>query len=356
MTGNALYIVVLPAGRNAGLATSVGVGVKGTSNTCLTLMEQSSDTKLPLDADARRLALEAIATLAYIKRIAADQLLRPAGIPKDLIERFLTERDATTGDALTKRQGGALILDELTQRGSDREVIRQLVELASKWDAFHLAQDEYKARAVVQKAREMSGVLADADARERAAQERAAEERAARQRQEREAMLRRQSALLLSQFDGACINGEPHQRGYFLQDLLNRTFDVHGIAVTRSFQRNSGGEQIDGAFEMDGWHYIVECRWRAKLADIRELDGLYGQVERSGRQTMGLFLSVNGWSENVVPLMKQNPNKSILLMEGFDLRTLLEQVIDLRGLLKAKVRVLNLEAEPFFAISRHLKP
>jgi hypothetical protein len=42
-------------------------------------------------------------------------------------------------------------------------------------------------------------------------------------------------------------------------------------------------------------------------------------------------------------------------MEGFDLRTVLEQVVDLRGLLKAKVRVLNLEAEPFFPVSRHLQ-
>lgn len=318
-------------------------------------MEDFFDTKPSLDADARRLALEAIATLANIKRIAADQLLRPAGVPKDLIQRFLTERDATTGQALTKRQGGALILDELAQRDANSKIIRQFIELASKWDAFHLAQDEYKARAVVQKAREMAGVLAEADARERAALERVAAEQAARGRQEREAMLRRQSALLLSQFDSACIKGEPHQRGYFLQDLLNRTFDLHGIAVARSFQRNSGGEQIDGAFEMDGWHYIVECRWRAKLADIRELDGLYGQIERSGRQTMGLFLSVNGWSENVVPLIKQNPNKSIVLMEGFDLRTVLEQVVDLRGLLKAKVTALNLETEPFFPVSRHLQ-
>ena len=61
-----------------------------------------------------------------------------------------------------------------------------------------------------------------------------------------------------------------------------------------SFARNSGGEQIDGAFKLDDWHYIVECRWRERLADIRQLDGLYGQVQRSGRQTMGLYLSVNG--------------------------------------------------------------
>jgi hypothetical protein len=317
------------------------------------LMPEYQSTR-PIDADARRVALEAIATLANVKRIAADLVLRPIGMPDDLIRRFLRERDPTTHDPLTKRQAGALILDELAQQGQDRPVIRKLLDLAAGWNAFHLAQDEYKARAVVQKARELTGVLAEAEARERAEQERIAQERAARQQREREATLRWQSELLLAQFDQASIDGEPHQRGYLLQDLLNRTFDLHGIPVARAFQRNSGGEQIDGAFEMEGWHYIVECRWRSKLADIRELDGLYGQVARSGRQTMGLFLSINGWSENVVPLMKQNPDKSIILMEGFDLRSVLAQVFDLRRLLKAKVAALNLEAEPYFAISRLL--
>lgn len=310
--------------------------------------------KQPSDADARRVALEVIATLVNVKRIAADLVLRPAGIPDNLIHRFLRERDPTTHDALTKRQAGALIFEELARQGEDGAAIRKLIELAAGWDAFHLAQDEYKARAVAQKAREISGVLIEAEARERAEQERVSQERAARQRAEREAALRQQSELLLAQFDQASVDGEPHQRGYLLQDLLNRTFDLHGIPVGRAFQRNAGGEQIDGAFEMEGWHYIVECRWRSKLADIRELDGLYGQVARSGRQTMGLFLSINGWSENVVPLMKQNPDKSIILMEGFDLRTVLAQVFDLRRLLKAKVAALNLEAEPYFAISRLL--
>jgi hypothetical protein len=282
------------------------------------------------DADSRRVALEVIATLVNVKRIAADLVLRPVGIPDDLIRRFLRERDPTTHDPLTKRQAGALILDELGRGGEDRSVIRNLLELAAGWDGFHLAQDEYKARAVAQKARELTGVLAEADAREGAEQERIAEERAKRHRRDREADLRRQSELLLAQFDQASVDGEPHQRGYLLQDLLNRTFDLHGIPVARSFQRNSSGEQIDGAFEMESWHYIVECRWRSKLADIRELDGLYGQVARSGRQTMGLFLSINGWSENVVPLMKQNPDKSIILMEGYELRTVLEQTLDLR--------------------------
>ena len=70
------------------------------------------------------------------------------------------------------------------------------------------------------------------------------------------------------------------------------------------------------------------------------------------KQTMGLFLSINGWSINIVPLMKQNPEKTILLMEGFDLRTVLAAPFDLKRLLRSKVRALNLDAEPFFSIKQ----
>ena len=70
---------------------------------------------------------------------------------------------------------------------------------------------------------------------------------------------------------------------------------------------------------------------------------------------MGLFLSINGWSDNVVPVMKQNPNKCIILMEGYDLHTVLARCVDLRRLLKAKLGALNLEAEPYFSVAKLLR-
>ncbi len=118
----------------------------------------------------------------------------------DLVRRFLTGNDETTGQPLTKRQAGALILDELARRGgADQALTRRLVALAADWDAFHLAQDEYKARAVVQKARELAGVLAETDARDKAEREQAALDRAERERHAREEMFRTQSGLLLAQ-------------------------------------------------------------------------------------------------------------------------------------------------------------
>jgi hypothetical protein len=309
-------------------------------------MRVTDDTSSPPAADARPLALEAIATLVHVKRTTAEQLLRRAEVPEDLIRRFLTEKDLATGEKRSKREAGALVLDELARRGAENDVVRRLVAIAATWDAFHLAQDEYRARAVVQKARELHGILVEAEARERAQAERRAQEAADRLKREKKTLLRDQSALLLAQFEHAAVEGQPHQRGFLLEDLLNRTFVLHEITVHHSFRRNAGGEQIDAAFEMDGWHYVVECRWRARLADIGQLDGLTGKVSRSGKQTMGLFLSVDGWSDHVVPLLKQNPDKNIILMEGLDLRMVLAQQVDLRRLLKAKLAALNLRRSP----------
>ncbi|MER8911793.1 hypothetical protein NKI82_29990 [Mesorhizobium sp. M0482] len=317
-------------------------------------MSTEPDLTITPDADARRLALEAIATLVYVKKTAADQILRRSGVSEDLIRRFLTERDPSTGEKRSKRDAGAIVLEELANTGADHPVVRNIIAIAADWSAFHLAQNEYQARAVVQKAREMHGVLEAADARERKQAEALRGTEVQQRRREQRETLARQSSLLLAQFDQAASSSDYQQRGYFLEDLLNRAFDLHGIPVLRAFRRNGGGEQIDAAFELDGWHYIVECRWRTRLADIRQLDGLAGQVARSGRQTMGLFLSVEGWSDHVVPLLKQNPDKAIFLMEGFDLRAVLDQRVDLRRLLKAKISALNLEAEPYFSVAKIL--
>jgi hypothetical protein len=161
--------------------------------------------------------------------------------------------------------------------------------------------------------------------------------------------------LLLHMFDDLAISVDHQRRGFLLQDLLTQLFRIHEIPVTKSFLRNNGGEQIDGAFSYQGWHYLVECKWTKKLADIRELDSLYGKVIRSGRQAMGVFLSIEGWSENVPLLLKQNTEKCILLMEGYDLRSVLSGAIELEKLLNAKIAKLNIESEPYLSATEFLK-
>ena len=43
--------------------------------------------------EERRVAIEAIATLAHIKRVMVDLILRPAGIPDEVYRGLLCRRD-----------------------------------------------------------------------------------------------------------------------------------------------------------------------------------------------------------------------------------------------------------------------
>jgi hypothetical protein len=302
------------------------------------------------DVEGRRLAIEIIASLVHIKSTMGDLLLRPAGVPPEVYGPLLHRRDEATGRSLSKRQIAPLLLDALEQRNDTRPVVRGLIELAAHWSSFHLADDEFAARATVQKAREILGTIELHEAREAKQRELARKEELARLEGERAELVSRQSSLLLMMFDELAQSHDLQRRGYLLQELLQRLFDVHLIPVVRPFTRNDGAEQIDGAFKLEGWHYVVECRWRAKLADIRELDGLKGQIERSGKQVMGVFLSINGWSDHVPSLLKQSASKNVVLMDGYDLRCVLARQVDLVDLLLAKVEKLNIEAEPFLSV------
>ncbi|OYD90344.1 hypothetical protein CDG76_32010 [Nostoc sp. 'Peltigera membranacea cyanobiont' 210A] len=165
---------------------------------------------------------------------------------------------------------------------------------------------------------------------------------------------------LLSEFDkfaGLTNTEDKKKRGFLLEDLLERIFSLYEIPTQKSFKRNEGGEQIDGAFKLESWYYLVECKWTQSLTDIRQLDSLYGKISRSGKQTLGLFLSINGWSKNVCPLLKQNYDKSIILMDGYDLRCVLVEHnnLDLKDLLLKKLECLNFEGEPFYSAAQLLE-
>jgi len=161
--------------------------------------------------------------------------------------------------------------------------------------------------------------------------------------------------VLYQNYQNLKASDNPQERGYKLENLLNKLFMHSEIITQKSFTRNEKAEQIDGAFKFDGWYYIVECKWREKLAGLSQLDALLAKVNRSGKQTMGLFLSIKGCSEKVPEILQQNPDKSLFLMNGDELEEVLKDQIDLREVLKWKLKALNIEAKPFLNICNELK-
>ncbi len=54
----------------------------------------------------------------------------------------------------------------MEQRSDCPGVVRRIVEIAAHWNSFHLADDEFAARATVQKAREVLGTIELMEVRE----------------------------------------------------------------------------------------------------------------------------------------------------------------------------------------------
>jgi len=160
---------------------------------------------------------------------------------------------------------------------------------------------------------------------------------------------RTQLEKLLYRYEEFERSTSPQQRGYELEKLLNETFLLFNIEMTKSFRRNDGFEQIDGAFKLDGWHYLVECKWTKNPVDSIPVDSLAQKVNRSGDQTMGLFLSINGWSDGVIMNLMRDRVKKIILMDGNDFKMVLLGKVELIMLIKKKIEHLNYRAEPFYS-------
>lgn len=126
-----------------------------------------------------------------------------------------------------------------------------------------------------------------------------------------------------------------HSRGYELEALMYDVFELFDLDPKASFK--NVGEQIDGAFSLEGTDYLFEAKWQKDQVAVQELDAFASKVRRKLENTLGVFLSINGYSEDAV-LAHSIGQPSIILMDGADLMAVLEERIDFVSLILRKKR------------------
>lgn len=89
---------------------------------------------------------------------------------------------------------------------------------------------------------------------------------------------------------------EDHQkRGKALEPLLTAFFVLFDMEPRLSYSLER--EQIDGSLSYDTDDYIVEARWRKDPVDRGDADIFATKVRRKGKNAVGLFVSVNGFTK-----------------------------------------------------------
>lgn len=130
-------------------------------------------------------------------------------------------------------------------------------------------------------------------------------------------------------------SSDAQARGFKLEKIIKELFLLFDLDPKASFR--IAGEQIDGAFTFEGNDFLFEGKWQKELCGIKELDAFSGKLARKLDNTLGLFCSIDGFSEDAVRAHSTG-RRVMILMDGSDLMAVLEGRIDLLQLLLRKRR------------------
>ncbi|HHF3039819.1 TPA: restriction endonuclease [Vibrio diabolicus] len=125
------------------------------------------------------------------------------------------------------------------------------------------------------------------------------------------------------------------RRGYELEQILLELAKLSKCETTEPFRVR--GEQIDGAIKFDGEHYIVEAKWQEQSASNEPIYQFVGKVEGKlyGR---GIFVSINGFSTNVLSSLVHGKAIKTIFVDGQDLMMVLEGYQTFSDMLDKKVK------------------
>jgi hypothetical protein len=239
-----------------------------------------------------------------------------------------------------KRQIVSDIIDELCKEqekylGDIRRIISEVIKMESFHHLEQLEDGKKKAERARQAVFELRKVVEDQKKRIKD------EEEIKKKRLENLEKIRASQAVLkkldeIKERYFKLVTSKDHQkRGFELEKVLYDLFELFDLDPKAAF-RNIG-EQIDGAFTLEGTDYLFEAKWQNYLCDASDLDIFTSKVKRKLDNTLGLFLSINGFSEDAVRIHSTG-RSTILLMDGTDLMAVLENQIDFVSLITRKRR------------------
>ncbi|MFF9909647.1 restriction endonuclease [Streptomyces sp. NPDC013457] len=126
--------------------------------------------------------------------------------------------------------------------------------------------------------------------------------------------------------------GDPHKRGTAFEGFINELFALYDLEPRASYSLDH--EQIDGAFSFNTDHYVLEAKWWKDAIGRRELDVFKANIERKGKNTLGLYVSMSGYSSDALAVYSYST--PFITMDGSDFMAVLDQRIRLDDLLDRK--------------------
>jgi len=98
--------------------------------------------------------------------------------------------------------------------------------------------------------------------------------------------------------------------GYDFQDWFYDLLDYSEIQNRRPYVTN--GRQIDGSVTIDGTTYLIELKFTASQSSATDIDSLRAKVEDKADNTMGIMVSISGYSSVAITQASGRQTKLLL--------------------------------------------
>jgi hypothetical protein len=141
---------------------------------------------------------------------------------------------------------------------------------------------------------------------------------------------------------------EKRRRGHQFERVLNGMLAEAGLEPRTSFRPR--GEEIDGSFVHRGRVMLLEAKWTSNPLPASSIYQFRGKVEGKLIGTIGVFISMSGFSEDAVSALVAGKVINTILFDGDDVRAIAANQVDVRTALDRKLRAAAEGGSPFIPL------
>ena len=144
--------------------------------------------------------------------------------------------------------------------------------------------------------------------------------------------------------------GWGQQRGYALERILRAILGDEGLKPKTSNIRPTG-EEIDGSFLFNERTFLFEAKWKKDPVPASDFYAFKGKVDGKLVGTIGIFISMSGFSRDAIDALKFGKEINLILFNGSDFHLIAEGRISFIDALRAKLRYAAEEGQPFLPLT-----
>jgi len=113
---------------------------------------------------------------------------------------------------------------------------------------------------------------------------------------------------------------DPRPRGRAFEKFLGQVFSQDTIRHSLSYR--PVGEEIDGAFWWGQRTFLLEAKWWSDPLPASAIYAFKGKVDGKFAETLGIFVSMSGYSKDCAEAVSHGKNLNILLFDDSDIEAI----------------------------------